>query len=107
MLVVFSIFLVLAVGVTKKLDPDLAPLLWQRRALTDEEVAAHQAVWIYLWIMFSSFAITMIWGFIAWGSYRHLTGLSKLRSFFAFWITAVTAVPGTLLAYYLVVGLLY
>jgi hypothetical protein len=41
----------------------------------------------------ASSVILFVWGLIGWGAYRQLNGLSKLRSFAAFFISWVLGIP--------------
>jgi hypothetical protein len=94
-IVIYTLFLLLAEGVFKVLDPDLyaevieAKLNKQARP----DLSGSTIPMISFGIQLVGFVLLSGWGFVAWGAYRELNGLSKWRSFFASTIMGLLSCP--------------
>jgi hypothetical protein len=96
--VINSIFQLLSVGVfnvTRHSTGD-----WVTRLDSSDWVTRLDgtgALLIAMAIQFIGFAAVCAWIFIAWGAYRQLSGLTRVRSFFALIIAAVLSLPITVI----------
>jgi hypothetical protein len=103
-LVLFSVFDLLADGILKALDPNLYAKIIAKQASLSKATES-TAWWVSIAIFGIGFAFVDIWGFIAWGAFRQLNGLTKTRSFFAFMISTILLLPVTAAVYFVAVGL--
>ena len=91
-IIIFVAFQVLGVGVFKMLDPDLHAKALKKQA-TESELTSSTVYLVVLAINIVGFLVVSLWGFIAWGAYRQLNGLSKFRSSLALMIQGVLSIP--------------
>jgi hypothetical protein len=94
--VILTGFQLVEIGFFKLLDPDLYGKMIiaqsNRQALPDEAIGS-TVFWIAMSILGLGVSLGSVWGFVAWGSYRNLNGLSKGRSFVAMMIAGVFCPP--------------
>jgi hypothetical protein len=99
LLIIISVANLLALGVLKQLDPTTFAKIAARQSI--KEGVDQTALAISLTIGVAGFLTAEIWGLIAWGAYRILTGNGKFRSAVAFVISSILAVPQILAAFFL------
>jgi hypothetical protein len=94
--IILAAFQVLGVGIFKLLDHDLYARVVEANAnhqSAPPDVAESTVFWVVMAINVAGFLIGSLWGFIAWGAYRQLNGLSKARSFVALMISGILSIP--------------
>ena len=95
LIVTYTLFILLSEGVFKVFEPELYAKVIEAKLnkQTIPDVSGSTIPLVSFGILVAGIIFISVWGFLAWGSYRVLNGLSKWRSFFAFMIMGVLGWP--------------
>jgi len=95
LIVIYTLFMLLGEGVFKVFEPELYARVIEAKLnkQTIPDFSGSNIPWVSFGILVAGFIFVSVWGFVAWGAYRELNGLSKWRSFFAVMIAGVLSWP--------------
>ena len=90
-------------GITKVFSPDLFEILLTQnpQAIFDANPFADTGFVVGLCVFVAGLIIGNIWGFIGWGAFRQLNGLSKKHSLGALLLVSFFSLPVTGLTYFI------
>jgi len=104
LLVLLSLFQILGLGVLKFFEKELFEYVAkgdqnQIQAQFADGIPA--TFWVFLAIFFIGMVVTSVWSFLAWGAYRELNGLSRMRSFLAMMVMGMLSIPVGLIVFFI------
>ncbi|MBE1710265.1 MULTISPECIES: hypothetical protein [Mesorhizobium] len=98
-----SVFVFLAYGVLRTFDHQTFDALAKVTYVGDRSriIIGSIAFIPFICIIYAGVLAISVFSIIGWGAYRNITGLSRMKSFFALLISGMLSVPGLLLLWFI------